>query len=415
MKQSQLFYKTQKDSPKDAVTISHKLLLRGGFIEQIATGRYAFLPLGYLVWENIMNIIDNAIRGIGSQRVHTPTLQPIELWKKTNRDDAFGDEMTIIDDHHGATYALGATAEGLMTELVGGKVPSYKELPIVIHQLVVKFRDEKRPRGGLLRTREFMMKDAYSFHSDEEDLLKWYDKFKDTYHKIANIFDLDVVHVVADSGAIGGDHNHEFMVKSEVGEDVILTCADCNHSLNIEKSEGQKVGDVCKMCSTGKLEEQKTIEWAHIFHQGQFYSKPHNANFVDKDGSLKPLWQGAYGIGIGRTMGIIVETHFDDRGIIWPKSVTPYQVHLLNLKKDDGEANAVYETLQSNGFSVLYDDRDVGAGEKFAEADLIGISVRLVVSDKTDGNIEWKERAKNDVEVISASELINRLNDFYFS
>ncbi len=562
MLQSRLFYKTLKTTPKDAQTRSHQLLMRGGFIEQISAGRYAFLPLGFLVWEKILNVIDREMRKIGSQRVLTPTLHPIEIWKKTNRDKAFGEEMILIEDHHGSTFALGATAEGLMTEMVKGKQLSYKDLPVVIHQFVQKFRDEKRPRGGLLRVREFMMKDAYSFHASEEDLLEWYQRFFDSYQRIARAFDLSVIPVEADSGAIGGEYNHEFMVIADSGEDKIFICAACGYAANSEKaesafkehpqdkemkerkdvlgegivgvealaeflnipvhvttktliyetSEGEivaamvrgdydinevklrrylktadvrlapedvvkevtgadigyagpiglpehvrvvadltckgrvnfeaganrtnyhslnvnferdfplpefadirqvKPGDGCPRCKDGVLEEKRAIEWGHVFHQGQFYARPHEATYVDEKGKSLVLWQGAYGIGIGRTMATIVETHHDEKGIIWPPSVTPFHVHLINLKKDDSEAREVYERIQQEGFSVLFDDRDKNAGEKFAEADLLGITVRLVVSEKTKGSIEWKDRREQDRLLLEFNEVVEKLKKTY--
>lgn len=536
-------------------------MIKGGFIEQIASGRYAFLPLGFLVWEKILSVIDNEMRRIGSQRILTPTLHPIDIWQKTNRDKAFGDEMIVIEDHHGGRFVLGATAEGLMTDLVGSRNLSYKDLPVVIHQFVQKHRDEKRPRGGLLRVREFMMKDAYSFHSTEEDLICWYKTFYKTYENIAKKFDLKVVPVVADSGAIGGDYNHEFMVYSETGEDEILVCDSCGYAANTEKADGKfktytqdiemkkrediegigiigvealakylkipihattktlifetddgrtvaamirgdydinevklknylgasqvrladkytvkrvtgseigyagpiglskevvivadftckdrknfevganktnyhsinvnfnrdfqtpdfadirqvKSGDNCSICE-GVLNKRRTIEWAHIFHQGQFYTKPHGAVYTDENGKKQTLWQGAYGIGIGRTMATIVETHNDERGIIWPKSVSPFHAHLLNLRKDISQAEKLYESCGKNNIDILFDDRDVRAGEKFAEADLIGIPIRLVVSNKTGDRVEWKERDNQKTILLTIDEVINKLKDYY--
>lgn len=551
MRYSQLFGKTVKETPRDITIKSHELLFRGGFIRQISAGRYAFLPLGYKVVQKIMKIIDDEMQNLGAGRVETPTLHPIEIWKATNRDKAFGDEMLIVEDHHGATFAIGATAEGLMVELIKQSNPSYKDLPVVIYQFVQKFRDEKRPRGGLLRVREFMMKDAYSFHTSEEDLLNWYQKFYDSYLKIAEKLNLKVIPVQAHSGAIGGDYNHEFMVPSKVGEDTILKCQKCDYAANIEMAESKfeqieqedemksleeiegkgiigveelakflkipveqttktllldvdgrivavavrgdfefsltkiarllkattvqlasekqvkeatgaeigyagplnlhgdieviwdistkdrknfeaganrtnyhtininfgrdvkepeeffdirevKEGEQCVKCG-GKLQAIRTIEYGHVFKQDHFYTGPMKGMFVDQDGSQKTMWMGAYGIGVGRAMATIVENHNDDKGIIWPESVSPFKYHLVGL---NGRGEGEYQKLTDAGIEVLFDDRDISAGQKFADADLIGIPTRLVVSDKTEGKIEMKRRESDETKVISLEELL---------
>ncbi|MFC1756173.1 proline--tRNA ligase [Patescibacteria group bacterium] len=232
---SKLFGKTIKNIPSGLTSTSHKLLHQGGFIRQLSAGRYVFLPLGYRVWEKIMDIIDEEMESVGSQRINTPIFHPIEIWKSTNRDKAFGDEMHIIEDHHGATFALGATAEGLMVEMFKQFSPSYKDLPFSVHQFIGKFRDEKRPRGGLLRVREFIMKDAYSFDRTEEDALKSYQGFYDSYLRIAEKMGLKAYPVLAESGAIGGDYNHEFIVESPAGEAVAFLCDKCDYAAHSDK------------------------------------------------------------------------------------------------------------------------------------------------------------------------------------
>ena len=556
MKYSKLFGVTVKDIPSELKAPSHKLLYKAGFVRQISTGRYAFLPLGLRVWQKIMDIIEEEMVAVGSQRMVIPTLQPIEIWKNTNRDTAFGDEMHIIEDHHGATFALGATGEGVMVELVKMFNPSYRNLPIYVHQFSSKFRDEKRPKGGLMRVREFTMKDAYSFDKTEDDSLKSYKMFFDAYLKIAERLDLKPVPVLADSGAIGGEYNHEFIVESDSGEGEAYVCDKCDYAAhvniaesefetypqdkemkevgehvndkittceklaeeigiplhvttktilfsskgkfiaamvrgdydvnetklaklldldnlklaseeNIKKLTGAKVGfmgpvdlpeevtlvadltcadrtnfevggnrtgihlynlnferdlltpkfvdirqakegDVCIKCSEGKLKKIHGIEWGHCFKLDQFYSKPHDAGYVKDDGKKEFYWMGSYGIGLGRSMATVVETHNDEKGIIWPKSIAPFDVHLVELS---GASNTkeVYDEFTSAGIDVLWDDRGVGAGEKLADADLIGIPVRIVVSEKTGEKIEWKERNKKDTEIITTEEAVKRL------
>lgn len=423
MRYSELFGKTLKSIPADIQLPSHQLLVKGGFIRQISAGRFAILPLGYLVTEKIVAIIDAEMRELGSLRIETPTLHPIEIWQKTNRDKAFGDLMHIVEDHREAKFALGATAEGLMTELVKAENPTYRDFPILIHQFSQKFRDELRPRGGLLRVREFMMKDAYSFHATEEDLKVWYQKYYDSYLKLASLFDLKVVPVLADSGAIGGDYNHEFMVEARVGEDLFVECESCQSAWSLEKlekDEGGKFedGGACPKCKSGKLKLKKSIEWAHTFNQGQFYSTPHKATYVDQDGAKKDLWQGAYGIGIGRTLATVVETHYDDKGIIWPKNISPYQIHLTSLgptEEVSALANKVYSDLVGQGTSVLFDDRNVHPGEKLQDMDLIGIPFRVVISTRSigGGGVEVSYRDNEKSDVVPESQIADLQKAFY--
>ena len=518
------------------------------------------MPLGFKVFRKIEDLIDREMQKIGSQRVSIPILQPIKYWKKTNRDAAWGDLLMKIKDRNGSEFALSATGEGIITEMVSDFQPAYKDLPIIIHQFIEKFRDEMRPRGGLLRVREFVMKDAYSYHASEADFMKTYKNFYNAYSSICETLGLEYYAVIADSGALGGDFCHEFQVPCDAGEDQIVKCSNCDYAANTEKAEfereevnkdedlkkqetikqdwnkarsikemsefyekpasnmiksvmykkpdGQLVigivtgnldvnpiklakaigssdlekaneddfkrigatpgalhawgygdfkdilvtvadesiikgknllggyktkttdpkfsnynrdfkadveadianayeGAKCKKCG-GVLKLIKTIEFGHIFKYDDFYSKHHEGYFVDKNGEKKLMFSGAYGIGLGRAMAIVVEKHHDAKGIIWPKIIAPFDVHLIELS---GSKNAkdIYEKLISASQDVLWDDRDLGAGEKFADSDLIGIPVRLVVSKKTGENIEWKKRALEESDVISLDEVINRL------
>ena len=553
---SKLFGKTIREEPKEAFLPSHKLLYKAGFIRELTAGRYLFTNLGWRVLDKIVKIIDEKMTEIGSQRVATPTLHPIELWQKTHRDEAFGESLMRVKDRRGADFAIGATHEAVMVEFVKKFKPSFKDLPIVIHQFSLKFRDELRARGGLIRLREFLMKDAYSFAADEKQFMETYDDQYQAYLKVAQKLGLEAIPVEADAGPLGGDFCHEFMVKNEKGEDTFITCSKCGYAANVEKAEGKlenkngeekglpleevqakrglnmedmakfyklptwrllktiifmvkekpvailirgdleineiklshllgtsnfrlpeiaelkklgtvrgfvspvglkvdrflvdesvltvknlitganrlnvdsknfnfprdlkngevadittvKNGFICKKCNQGELKEQRAIEFGHCFKYDHFYTKALDGIFIDKDGKEKLLWMGAFGIGIDRAMGLIVEANHDERGIIWPKSVSPFDVHLIDLNKDKKQAEKVYEELKKAKIDVLYDDRDdVSAGVKFVDADLIGIPVRLVVSDKTKDKIEWKNRNSQKTELLSLEQVIKKL------
>lgn len=559
MRYSQLFGRTIKTIPADAQLTSHKYLVKGGFIRRISTGRWAFLPLGMRVWEKIYRLIDEEMKAIGCQKLVSPTLHPIEIWQATNRDQAFGEEMLVVDDHHGATFAIGATAEGVMVELVKMFSPSYKDLPLEIYQFSQKFRDDKRPRGAIMRVREFMMKDAYNFCADEKQFMKSYQKFYDTYLHIAEKLGLKVTPVVADSGAIGGTLSHEFQVESADGDQVYFVCDKCGYAANIEKAnftrgllnpkekikpfkiidqpewvqtmednvkhyseplwrylknvvykdkKGRiiiaslrgdqnvnevklkraldveeltpaeekdlkkigtkpgyvhswgikgvtfvgdlglpmvknyiggrkekktdsfnvnygrdfkyeiladiaeaKAGDTCVQCKKGKLQRKTGFEWGHCFKIDHFYTKPQKGYFTDKDGKKKLLWMGSYGISIERTVACIVEAHHDEKGIIWPERVTPYQAHLVAVDPSSKKAaDSIYDRLVKSEIEVLYDDREeASAGVKFADADLIGIPVRLVVSEKTGDKVEWKERQEKKTALLTLGQATKRL------
>lgn len=607
MKYSKLFGKTVRNAPKDATFVSHQLLYRAGFIREVTSGRYILTPLGLRVEQKIIEIIDREMESIGSQRVILPTLHPVEVWQATHRDEAWGEDLMKLKDRRGAELVVGATAEGLMVELLKMFKPTYKELPIVVHQFSQKFRDELRARGGLLRLREFLMKDAYSFAADEEQFLQtYYDQYH-AYERIAKKLDLNAIPVLADSGALGGDFCHEFMVPVESGEDRILACDQCDYKANKERAEfvreevnpgeeekaletvaqpewvqttednekhyglpssrflknvvyknhkgkiiiavirgdldvneikltrligegellpatdedlkklgtrsgwvhswghngafyvgdlslktvknfigGQKeketdtvnvnfgrdfnvellgdialapVGAVCQKCGKGYLKELKTMEFGHCFKYDDFYTKAQGGTYVDKDGKEKYLQMGAYGIGVERALALIVETHHDGRGIVWPEAVAPYKVHLIEISTPSrhsdsfgyaqdrlrggstdpstpatpplrmtqtsmevtrrgglgmttdvpGIVESVYEQLNEAGIEVLYDDREgVSAGEKFADADLIGLPLRLVVSEKslTAGGVEVKKRNEDKPTIIPLNELL---------
>lgn len=401
MRYSQLFGKTQKRAPKEAEAISHKLLIRGGFIDrQITAGIYSFLPLGLRVHKKIENIIREEMDAIGGQEIFLPTLQPKELWQKTNRWEEMDPPLFKVKDRHNKELALGPTHEEVITNLVARFVKSYKDLPLALYQIQNKFRNEMRSTGGLLRVREFMMKDLYSFHTDEKDLDSYYWQVIEAYKKIFTRCGFVVKLTEASSGAIGGEFSHEFMMLCKTGEDKVFFCLKCDFATSKEKPEK------CPKCG-GEIGQERGIENGHVFKLGTKYSKVLGAYFTDKDGGKKPITMGCYGIGIGRLLSTIVEAHHDEKGIIWPLEVAPYQVYLIAIEKSGEE---IYRKLTNEGIEVLYDDReDISAGVKFTDADLIGIPVRLVVSPKTGENLEWKERDKTKSEILPLEKVIFRL------
>ncbi|MEA2098181.1 MAG: proline--tRNA ligase [Patescibacteria group bacterium] len=558
MRQSKLFGKTTKDISSDIKVNSHKLLYRGGFIRESVAGRYYFLPLGIKIRDRVVKVIEEEMDNAGAMKMITPVLHPKKLWKETSRTDSVGFELMTVKDRSKSEFVLGGTAEEMMVDLVRKFNISYKDLPFNIYQFSQKFRDEFRARGGLLRVREFLMKDAYSFHADENDFRKEYQNMRDVYIKIFKRFGLEAIVVESDNGYIGGDYSHEFVIESEVGESRFLITDDKKYAShedvakfqkenkNIDEKEQvmkkvvanrkktmidgtkfhklplwQQIKDVLFVddkkrfilaiirgdydvnetklknltdvndlrCATEKeirelgsepgfispvninkkviivaddslrtiknmyggnnkknvdllnvnidrdykpniegdiamaqdgffsedgkeLKECKGIEVGNIFQLGHYYSKKMNSTFTNKDGKEEFYYMGCYGIGIDRTIATIVEKYNDKNGIIWPKSVAPYQVHLLCLGNDDNvvaEAEKIYTSLQKEKIEVLYDDRDESAGVKFKDFDLIGIPLRIVVSKRTleKNSVEVKKRNEDGFEMIKIGEIMN--------
>jgi len=325
MKQSQLFTKTKKETPKGTETISHQYLIRGDFIDQMAAGIYSFLPLGWQVHQKIERIIREEMNNLGGQEIFLPTLIPQSLWQETGRWQTIEPPLFRVQDRHRKEYGLGPTHEEVITDLVRKRVNSYQDLPLYLYQIQNKFRNEMRATGGLLRVREFIMKDLYSFHPSEKDALEFYEKAKQAYLKIFNRCGLEVAVVEADPGTIGGSLSHEFMLLAETGEDKVLVCTKCGYGVNINKA-----GDIrkCPQCKEA-LKKGNCIEAGHAFYLGIKYSQVMAATFIDQAGQKKPIVMGCYGIGLGRLMATVVEASHDEKGIIWPASVAPYHIHLL--------------------------------------------------------------------------------------
>ena len=409
MRYSKLFGKTIKDAPKDEISLNSKLLTRGGFIRREVAGVYNYLPLGIRVLNKISNIAREEMNAIGGQELLLSSLQNKQSWEKTGRWKSF-DALFKIKSVLENEYPLGPTHEEVIVPLAKQFINSYKDLPLSVYQIQTKFRDEKRAKSGILRGREFLMKDLYSFHADEKDFNNYYEKAKKAYKKVFGRVGLNAIETQASGGAFS-KASHEYQVITENGEDEIIYCPGGDFSSNAEISPVKED----KQCDLGHgpLKKAKAIEVGNIFPLGTKFSDAFGLTYKNKDGKDAPVIMGCYGIGISRLMGAIAEVHNDDRGIIWPSSVAPFQAHLIGIENEKlvtTEAQKIYETLKRGGIEVLFDDReDVSAGEKFADADLVGIPVRLVISDRTRGKIEWKKRNEAKIELLGLEEVVKKL------
>ncbi|HOX30098.1 MAG TPA: His/Gly/Thr/Pro-type tRNA ligase C-terminal domain-containing protein [Candidatus Paceibacterota bacterium] len=412
MKQSNLFSKTRKEAPNDEASASARFLIRGGFVEKIGAGIYAMLPLGLRVLNKIEKIIAQEMDAIGGQRILMTALMPKKNWETTGRWSSL-DVLFKIEREKGESYALGATHEEEVVPLVQKFVYSYKDLPFSVYQIQTKFRDELRAKSGLLRLREFSMKDLYSFHADEAGLDVFYEKAKDAYFKVYERTGIkDKTFLTFASGGSFAKFSHEFQMITDAGEDIIHICKKCGLAINKEIKEEYPV---CPECQCAEFEEKKAIEVGNIFKLKTKYSDPFNLQFTDKDGQKKLVIMGTYGIGLTRLMGAVAEAHHDESGIIWPREIAPFDVHLIALNSTDeavygkvkNAADKLYFDLQKAGLEVLYDDRaEKSAGEKFKDSDLLGIPSRIVVSEKTlqKDSVEQKNRNSKDQKLILLSE-----------
>ena len=559
MRLSKLFGKTLRQTPAEAENISHQLLLKAGMIHQLAAGIYSYLPLGWRALRKVENIIREEMDAIGAQELMMPVLQPLEMWQETERDLAFGDSLFTLSDRRDRKLVLGPTHEEVITQLVRRNVQSYRDLPLLLYQIQTKFRDEPRPRGGLMRVREFTMKDLYSFDTDEEAMNTSYHKVIEAYRRIYERCGLPALMVEADSGAIGGKESHEFMVIAESGEDSILYCSHCDYAANIEKAESikpegekgemlpmeevatpgivtieelasflgipksktikavfytadgelvfvairgdldvnevklknalkchelrlateeevkaaglvagsasplglsgikrvadpsialgtnfvagankpdthiknvnyprdfavdlmvdiatAKAGEGCPRCGQ-ELLATRGIEVGHIFKLGTFFSERLGATFLDRDGVERPILMGCYGIGIGRLLAAAIEQNHDEKGIIWPIPIAPYQVYLCPISMDRQEvastAERLYVELQQEGLEVLFDDRFESPGVKLNDADLLGIPLRVILSPRTleSASVEIKLRKEKEAALVPLEGLSREL------
>lgn len=415
MLQSKLFYRTHKHISSSGESLNSQLLTRAGFIDKLSSGIYSFLPLGWRVIFKIENVIREEINKIGGQELLLPTLHPKKLWQKTKRWETMN-VLYKLKDYNKKEYALGPTHEEIIVPLAKKFIQTYKDLPLYLYQIQTKFRDERRVKSGLLREKEFIMKDLYSFHRDERDLDEYYQKVKEAYIAIFNRVGLQgKFYFTYASGGSFSKYSHEFQLETPFGEDTIYVCQNCHYAIN---KEIKKDTPRCPHCGGTDFEKKKAIEIGNIFKLKTKFSKAFDLYFRDKDGVNKLVMMGCYGIGINRLMGAIVEVKNDSRGIIWPSVIAPYKIHLISLSSDNGavkkEADSLYNFLQKHHFEVLYDDRDDKSfGEKLVESDLIGIPYRIVISEKTldKNSVEFKRREEKDTKLINIKNVAKFLED----
>jgi prolyl-tRNA synthetase len=402
MKQSELFVKTLREDPQGEESLNAKLLIRAGFVHKVMAGVYAFLPLGLRVMKKVENVIRKEMEAVGGQELLMSALQPRSDWEKTGRFDSL-DVLFRFTSHYTQTdYVLGPTHEEEVTPMLKQHIFSYRDLPVCVFQFQNKFRDEKRAKSGVLRGREFFMKDFYSFHADEEDLEKFYGIMAEAYKRIFDSVGIgDKTHFTFASGGTFSKYSHEFQTVTSAGEDIIHICESCGTAVNEEVLED--VGHACPQCSSKELKAEKAIEVGNIFKMKDKYSAPFELKFKDADGVEKNVLMGCYGIGINRLVGAIVEVSHDDKGMIWPESVAPFKYHLL--EQNPGEAEKIYARLVAEGEEVLYDDRDVSLGQKFQDADLMGIPIRLLVSSRTGEKVEVKKRNEEKTEILDYEDI----------
>ncbi len=411
MRQSKLFTKTRRESPKDEVSKNAELLIKAGFIHKEMAGVYTYLPLGLRVLKKIENIIREEINDIGGQEILMTTLQDPKIWEKTGRwDDNVIDVWFKTALKSGGQIGLGNTHEEALTSTMTEHIHSYKDLPRYVYQFQTKFRNETRAKSGIMRSREFIMKDLYSFDTSDEALDAFYEKVSDAYIKIFEKVGLgNITYKTFASGGVFSKWSHEFQTICSAGEDIIYIDKEKNIALNKEVFTDEVIKDLG--LDKSKLKEEKSIEVGNIFKLGTRFSEALDLHFLDEDGQKKPVIMGSYGIGPGRLMGTIVEIFSDEKGIVWPEAVAPFKVHLISISNEPKvsfASDVLYEKLKTLGIETLYDDRDLRAGEKFADSDLFGIPIRVVISEKTlsAGKIEVKKRNEENSNLMDEGDFL---------
>lgn len=415
MKQSYLLTKTLHTISAQEPSINAQLLERAGFISKLFSGVYTFLPLGLKVLNKIENIVRQEMNNIAGQEILMPSLQPKQIWEVTGRWDTV-DILFKLKGAGDRDLCLGPTHEEVVTPLLIPYIKSYKDLPKYVYQIQTKFRNEVRAKSGILRGREFRMKDLYSFHTSQEDLDSYYNIVQEAYFKIFSRCGLgNITYLTYASGGIFSKFSHEFQAVTEFGEDIIFICSNCSNAVNKEIID---LYPNCPVCQTKNYEPKKAIEVGNIFKLGNRFSKSCGLFYTDKSGIQQDIMMGCYGIGTSRLMGAVVEASHDQNGIIWPKEISPYQVHLISLfyKEDQmQQANELYNLLIDNGIEVLFDDRpNVTPGEKFKDSDLLGIPLRLIISSKTQAMkvVEFKERNQKEPVQIPYGSVISEISRF---
>jgi prolyl-tRNA synthetase len=435
MRLTNYFLPLLKEAPKDADIISHQLMLRAGMIKQSSSGIYTWLPMGLAVLKKIEKIIRDEQTKAGALEMLMPTIQTADIWKKSGRYEDYGKEMLRIVDRHDREMLYGPTNEEHITDLVSTFIKSYKNIPKIFFHIQWKFRDEIRPRFGVMRCREFLMKDAYSFDLSEDSGKHSYNKMFVSYLRIFKKMELNAIPMKAESGPIGGNMSHEFIILAETGESKVfidkklleLEAPDDDINYNDDLTEIVKTWTTPfavtedmynkdKFYNNVLLEdriEEKGIEVGHVFFFGDKYNKPMGASIQNKDGKVIPLQSGSYGIGVSRLVAAIIEAHHDDKGIVWPKSVSPFDISLINLKPSNEDVNKIcdeiYESLEKKRYQIIYDDTDSSIGEKFSRMDLIGIPIQIIVGPNSikEGKVEIKDRKTDAQKLVNLSEILN--------
>jgi len=418
---SKLFVPTTRQDPSDAELISHKLMVRSGMIKKTAAGIYNWLPLGYKVLKKVENIVRKNLDNFGAQEILMPMVQPAELWKESLRFDQYGKELLKFKDRSDRDFVLGPTHEEIICEIFRSYPISYKELPINLYQIQTKFRDEIRPRFGVMRCREFLMKDAYSFDIDEKGMEKSYENMKDAYINIFNDIGLDYRIVKADAGNIGGDVSEEFHIIADSGEDLLAISDSSDFAANVEVLEYEKdpseLDGEPSPDGKGKLMIKRGIEVGHIFQLGQKYSEKMSVSIKDSSGKGIDVFMGCYGVGVSRIVAASIEQNHDDKGIIWPYAIAPFHVNVICLdpKKEEvlKECESVYQIIKDAGHDVLLDDRDIRAGQKFTDNEILGIPYSIVIGPKNFSNnsFEFVPRKTNEKLNLNIDEIKQRLEE----
>jgi prolyl-tRNA synthetase len=420
MKASHLILGTQRENPADAEIISHQLMIRAGLVRQVSSGIYNWLPIGKKVLQKVENIIRMEMNIAGAQEILMPMVQPASLWEESGRIDQYGQELLVFLDRHENKFCLGPTHEEIITDLCKNLLTSYKQLPVTLYQIQTKFRDEIRPRFGVMRSREFLMKDAYSFDLDKESLDQSYSVMKEAYKKIFDSLGLDYRIVKADSGAIGGSDSEEFHVLADSGEDLLAFSDKSEYAINAElltelqdgqdpySLEGKPSPD-----GKGLLKLKKGIEVGHIFKLGRKYSEILNLRIQGENNDIHPE-MGCYGIGASRIVAAAIEQNHDEKGIIWPKALAPFEVALVEVnpkKKDEikEKSSEIYNLLKENDIDVLWDDREKRPGVKFTDMEVTGIPLTIIIGERTieTGEIEIKKRQDEKPQLVSHQNLIS--------
>jgi prolyl-tRNA synthetase len=401
MRISQYLLATLKETPAEADVISHRLMLRAGMIRKLSSGIYTWLPTGLRVLQKIIAIVREEMNRTGAQEILMPSVIPAKLWHETGRWDVYGSDLLKIEDRHQQPFCYGPTHEEVITDLARNTIKSYRQLPITFYQIQTKFRDEIRPRFGVIRAREFIMKDAYSFHTNEESLQATYQTMYEAYHRIFTRLKLKFMAVEADTGDIGGNYSHEFQALADIGDDKLLYTEEGDFAANVEIADKKQIkAGKPSPDGQGILKETRGIEVGHIFQVGSLkYSKPMKAVVLNEADMPVELIMGCYGIGISRIVAALIEQNHDDRGIVWPDSLAPFDMVLLPISLYKNEAvrratHSLYKRLQSLNYEVLFDDRHCGIGAMFADAELLGIPNQIIISERTlkEDCIEYRNR-----------------------